>query len=164
MNTFNKFLSLFVLLVTILICAMTYQFIKVHQRELARMHEALTSDSFKKSVRIGELERTIEQILNSGFLEWPNPEVGKSYYFLVIDSVQATAIQPEDPNTSFHILYDLENKRYVAIRNTGGGLGGRDFILEISTDKDGSRVKSFHTTTNAQAIMDRFGIKVGSTR
>jgi hypothetical protein len=100
----------------------------------------------------------------TGFLDWPTPLVGESEYFLMISSVMGSVILPEDPNTSYHIAYDMKKRKIVAIRNSGSAIGGRDYVYEVYLAADGSRAFRVHMREQADALMHRFGVVPGSTR
>lgn len=101
---------------------------------------------------------------SGGFMEWPKPDPGKSYYFLVLASVRGTAIIPEELNSSYHLVYDLEQKKYVAIHNFGAAIGGRDFVYEVRGEPSGVISFSPHLHEAADALMKKFGVVPGSTR
>jgi len=133
---------------------------KMKQDEASRLLKL--SDVMTGAIaQVEVMKRQVDAIARArGFFEWPNPPEGRSYYFLVLASVPG----PEDSKTSFHIAYDLVNPRYVPIRNAEGAIDGQGFVLEISSQPNGSLVKSSHTGTNAIEIMNRFGITPSTMR
>ena len=100
--------------------------------------------------------------LNGGFFGWPPGTPDKSYFFLVLASVRGTALEPEEKNTAYHVVYDLESKKYVAMKSTENALAGRDFI--VGCEYDNGPVTRFYTQEKAAEILERFGVKIGSAR
>lgn len=151
--------------VTILRCkpsaAAVYVTPSITSAELAQSKVDLTQSQKENQLLEGKLH---ESTVSGGFMKWPKPSPGKSYYFLVLASVRGTAILPEDPNSSYHLVYDLERKKYVAMLNSGSAIGGRDFVYEVRGEPNGTISFSAHLHDDASALMEKFGVEPGSTR
>jgi len=106
-----------------------------------------------------------------GFMEIPVPEDGRPLYLLIIQSFNGGAVFPksEPPdmdllNTRFYVAYDMENKRFLALQDSSIGFAGKDFVMVISREANGTRVTKPLKGEQATALCDKFKLGFGPTR
>jgi hypothetical protein len=169
MKNIKKMLILFVLTLGLLL-GVAYQFKTIDkQSELIRwqrdiMHQ-MCDKLDQRSHELASLTRY------GGFMEIPVPEDGKPLYLLIIQSFNGGAVFPksEPPdidllNTRFYVAYDMENKRFLALQDSSIGFSGKDFVMVISREPNGTRVTRPLKGEQATALCDKFNLGFGPTR
>lgn len=108
---------------------------------------------------------------HGGFMEIPVPKDGRPLNLLIIQSFNGGAVFPKAAppnrdllNTKFYVAYDMEGKKFLALRDDSIGFEGKDFVMVYSRRPDGTVVVRPLKGQDALDLCEQFGIAVGPTR
>lgn len=169
MRNVKNTLIVFVLILGLLV-GITYQFRTINKQSQLILWQRgvmnqLCDKLDQRSHELASLTRY------GGFMEMPVPPVGETLHLLILQSFNGGAVfSTKNPpnidllNTRFYVAYDMDNHRFLALQDSKGAIGGKDFMLFITSNPNGTRTVRPIVGPESVEIGEKFGLGFGPDR